>query len=234
MGVRNTPPEVTQEDILDAVTRALGVFLDHTNWQEAFGILLSAALKYTDSEYGFVGVIVDTPSQSPPTLRVLSHEGIVWDAEVNNKFYQQAVATYQTQGYLEFTNFNNLFGVAITSGKVVIANDPANDQRSGGRPAGHPPMHNFLGVPIMKGGQVVGEIALANKKDGYSEDDRLAIELLIREVGVLCSSYRRAEREEELEKEGKSARRLNTLVIVFLLASVLSALVGSVVALIFS
>ena len=37
----------------------------------------------------------------------------------------------------------------------------------------HPSINSFLGVPIKEGRKIVGMIALANKKGGYTENDRL-------------------------------------------------------------
>ena len=194
----------TQAEILTAVTESLAAFVDHGNWQEAFGRLLRAALSLTHSEYGFVGVVVDGP-----VLRVLAHEGIVWDQVVNREFYEQALRDYGERGYLTFHNFNNLFGRAITSGEVIIANAPATDPRASGRPAGHPPMGSFIGVPIRARDQVTGLIALANRPDGYGDEERLRIETLVRQVGGMCEAYRHREQARvETEERHKAEEAL--------------------------
>jgi hypothetical protein len=122
---RTADAMAAQTEILTAVTESLSAFVDHGDWQEAFGRLLRAALSLTYSEYGFVGVVVDGP-----VLRVLAHEGIVWDQVVNREFYEQALRDYWHHGYLTFDNFNNLFGRALTTGQVVIANTPDADPRA--------------------------------------------------------------------------------------------------------
>jgi GAF domain-containing protein len=143
---------------LTAVTDAMATFLESGDFQKASALLISNALRQTDSEYGFVGVVVEGP-----VLRILAHEGIVWDEVAGREFYNEALRTYQEVGYLEFTNFENLFGKVITSREVVVSNDPASDPSSSGLPPGHPPMHSFLGVPILSGTEVVGVIGVANR-----------------------------------------------------------------------
>ncbi|MBA3352380.1 MAG: PAS domain S-box protein, partial [Blastocatellia bacterium] len=102
----------TQTEMLTTVTEALAEYVERGNWRTAMGRLLRTAVAETKSEYGFVGVVVGT------TLRVLAHEGIVWDEVVNRDFYDQAMRSYEELGYLEFPSFNNLFGRAVTTGRV--------------------------------------------------------------------------------------------------------------------
>ncbi len=185
---------------LQAISEAMTTYLDSGNWNEASAMLLRSALGQTDSEYGFVGVIVEGPA-----LRILAHEGIVWDAVLNREFYENALRTYQEVGYLEFTNFDNLFGKVITEGKTLLTNEPAADPRSGGLPPGHPPMRHFLGVPIFRGSDVVGIIGVANSPGGYSGEEQGKIEILTQAAGVLYENYRQRQREAALEVERKRA-----------------------------
>jgi len=178
-----------------AVSQALAAYVERGDWKAAMGRLLQCALDQTKSEYGFIGVVIGSK------LRVLAHEGIVWDKIINREFYEQALRNYEEVGYLEFTNFNNLFGRAITTGKVVIANMPDSDPRSSGRPTGHPPMRSFLGVPIFVGDQVQGMVALANRPGGYSEEEQRRIETLVQHAGGLCTSYRQRAAAMVLEQE---------------------------------
>ncbi len=184
---------------LQTITDAMTAFLTTGNWREASAVLLRSAISQTASEYGFIGVVVEGP-----TLRILNHEGIVWDNSVNREFYDNVMRTYEERGYLEFANFNNLFGTVITTGKPVVSNDCAADSRSGGIPPGHPPLNHFLGVPILRGAEVVGMIGVANRRGGYTAIERNKIEILMQQAaGVLYDNYRRQQREAALEIERK-------------------------------
>lgn len=175
-------------------------------WREASGIFLRGALEQTASEYGFVGAVVEGP-----VLRILAHEGIVWDRNINREFYEQALQTYREQGYLEFTNFDNLFGRVITSGQAVIANDPRTDPRSGGIPPGHPPLRHFLGVPMLWGTEVVGMIGVANRAGGYTAVEQQALQVLAQMAGVLYDSYRRQQREASLEEQLRQSQKMEAI-----------------------
>jgi two-component system cell cycle sensor histidine kinase/response regulator CckA len=183
---------------LEAVSGAMMVFLQRGNWNEATSTLLRCALNQTSSEYGFIGVMV-----AGPKLRILAHEGIVWSEDVNREFYEKAVQSYQELGYLEFDNFQNLFGQVILSKKEVLSNDPRADLRKGGLPPGHPPLRHFLGVPIFRENEVVGLIGVANRHGGYTGIEQSKIRIISQALGVLYDSYRRAERENILEENRK-------------------------------
>ena len=119
---------------------------------------------------------------------------------------------YKERGYLVFRNFNNLFGQALVTGAVVVSNAPAADPRSGGRPPGHPPMHSFLGVPILARGRVTGLVALANRADGYGTEERDRIETLVQQTGGMCEAYRHRERalvEAEERRRAEAALQVS-------------------------
>lgn len=182
-------------DQLEAVVDAIEYFLETGNFREVSRRLLKSALRQTKSEYGFIGVVAEGPA-----LRILAHEGVVWDQTVNRKFYENALRTYQEFGFLEFTNLNNLFGHVITSRSVVCSNDPDTDPLAGGLPPGHPPLRAFLGVPILHGGEVIGMFGVANRSGGYVGTEQAQIEILAKATGVLYDSCRRKEREEAMSK----------------------------------
>lgn len=189
-------------ETLTTITESLAAYVEGADWKKAFGLLLGGALAQTRSEYGFIGVLAEGPK-----LRVLAFEGIAWDKNVNREFYERAMAAYQENGYLVFENFNNLFGRAITTGQVVIANQPDGHPHSAGRPTGHPPMHSFMGVPIYAGQKVLGVAALANRPGGYTDKEQERIEALVQYAGGLCTAYLNRERSELLEREREQAHQ---------------------------
>lgn len=184
---------------LAAVTDAMTILLEHGSWQVACTLLLKHALHLTESEYGFIGVVMEGLSE----LRIFAHSGLDWDRNINHDFYEGALRFYDKMGYLVFTNFDNLFGQVITTGQVVISNKPSSDPRAGGLPPGHPPLHSFLGVPIQRETEVVGLIGVANRPGGYTGNEKEKIEILSRAASVLDDNYRRREREAAMENERK-------------------------------
>ncbi len=144
----------------DAVARAQSNFIADAAATGAFESLLADLLRLSESEYGFIGEILQDATGAS-YLRTHAITDIAWD-DTTRAFYEKNVA----KG-LEFRNLNTLFGAAIVSGEPVIANDPANDPRRGGLPPGHPAMTAFLGLPIRVGGHLVAMAGIANRAGGY-------------------------------------------------------------------
>lgn len=191
---------------LQTITDALGSFLETASWRRANESLLKGALAQSQSLYGFAGVVVEGPA-----LRILAHEGLVWSQDTNREFYEDALRTYEQAGYLEFKDFNNLFGRVITTGKPVLSNDCHNDSKSGGIPAGHPPLNSFLGVPIIEGSQVIGIIGVANRPGGYTAFEQEHLRVLAQTAGVLFDAYRRQQHEESLEAQLRQAQKMEAV-----------------------
>ncbi|MBI2189191.1 MAG: PAS domain S-box protein [Acidobacteria bacterium] len=197
---------VTKTRQLETASNAMAAFLARGSWQEASAVLVRGALDLTQSEYGFAGVVVEGP-----VLRILAHHGIVWDTTENRDFYERALRTYSEQGYLEFSNLNNLFGLVITSKEAVLSNDAACDPRAGGLPPGHPALRQFLGVPILSERNVVGMIGVANRRGGYTSTEQAALTMLGQMAGVLCDSYRRHQRETSLQEQLRQSQKMEAL-----------------------
>jgi signal transduction histidine kinase len=70
--------------------------------------------------------------------------------------------------------------------------------RSYGFPPGHPPMHNFLGVPILVRGQAYGNLYLTEKVEGdFDEADEEAVTILAEWAAVTIFNVRLYGRSEE-------------------------------------
>lgn len=191
---------------LETIADVLGSFLETGSWRQANQTLVKGALAQSQSEYGFAGVVVEGP-----TLRIVAHDGVVWSPNTNREFYETALRTYEQVGYLEFKNFNNLFGRVITTGKPILSNDCRNDSRSGGIPAGHPPLDSFLGVPVTKGNRVIGMIGVANRPGGYTALEQEQLQILAQTAGVLFDGYQRSLHQEGLEEQLRQAQKMEAV-----------------------
>lgn len=181
---------------LAAVTEALNTFLESGDWTSASKHLLSHALQQTHSEYGFLAVVLDGP-----VLRVLAHEGVVWDPHVNRQLYDAKLSQQAAHGFFDIAHQENLFAEVIHKGKTVVSNRPSSDPRSGGLPPGHPRLESFLGVPIFKGTSVVGVIAVANRPEGYTGEESRLLESMSQATGVLYDNYRQNLKHTQLEEQ---------------------------------
>ncbi len=195
------------EHRMATVADVLSAFVATRNIREACSQLILLALKETGSEYGFVGATVPGGPHGV-TLRVFADEGFNWSQTENRELYEKVIGDYETKGYIDFPQLDNLFGWPILNGDALITNEPENDQRrSGRRPLGHPPLRNFLGLPIFRGDEVVGAMGIANREGGYSEQQRASLRQLLRACSGIFESYRRSLHEQEILEERDAAEK---------------------------
>ena len=84
-----------------------------------------------------------------------------------------------------------ILGVLIRDARPVRLDDLGSDPRSIGFPDHHPPMHSFLGVPVLASNEVFGNLYLTEKRDGVftEEDEQLAV-MLAAQAGVAIQNAR--------------------------------------------
>ena len=87
----------------------------------------------------------------------------------------------------------------ITERAPLLIPDIAADPRSVGLPPGHPAMRFLLGVPILLGDHVLGNLDLTERKDGepFDEDDLQALQVLAVHAAAAIDRARVSRRVEE-------------------------------------
>lgn len=85
-----------------------------------------------------------------------------------------------------------LLGAIITERRSIRIPYISHDPRSAGFPDNHPAMERFLGVPIMSGDEVLGNLYLTEKLDGqpFSEEDQELIEVLAAHAAIAIRNAR--------------------------------------------
>lgn len=183
---------VEQNRMLHAVSEAQSDFITDADAHPTFDRLLTHLLDITDSRYGFICEVLHDDAGAP-FLRPYALTDISWD-DASRRLHERYVG-----GGFEFRNLKTLFGAALTSGRPVLSNAPASDPRRGGLPPGHPPLDAFLGLPLHRGGEMVGMLGVANRPNGY--DDALVEHLqpFTATCAVLIEAYRNTRRRNEAE-----------------------------------
>jgi len=94
---------------------------------------------------------------------------------------------------------SGLHGQLLRDGKTVVIDNLLSDPRATGYPAHHPTMRSFLGTPIRAGGRVIGELYLADKRDGQRFDnaDVEIVEALAAAAGVAYRNARLLQIEQQ-------------------------------------
>lgn len=162
-----------------------------------FEYILNSILKYTESEYGFIGQI--KCENELPFLETCAITNIAWTDELYKKF--------SIGSGLRFTNLNTLFGICILEKIVIISNDPLNDPRRGGKsplPKGHPPLNRYIGIPIIVKDEMIGMIGIANAPRDYTMKTVENINPFLLSCNVIITAYTRLEvLEYELKEKAK-------------------------------
>jgi signal transduction histidine kinase len=85
-----------------------------------------------------------------------------------------------------------ILGVLISDAEPLRLHDITKDPRSVGFPPNHPPMHTFLGVPVILRGVAYGNLYLSEKAGGadFTPEDEELVTLLAAQVAVAIENAR--------------------------------------------
>lgn len=125
-----------------------------------FQMVLDQARNLTDSEHGFVSSI------DPQTGAHISH--------TLTKMKADGCSAPLTEGVLPegpHNQYQRLWGYGLNRREAFYSNNPAGHEAYRGLPQGHVPLRNFLSVPVIFKGMLLGQIALANSLRDYTQDD---------------------------------------------------------------
>lgn len=184
--------------LIHIISEAQAHFITSSDNQGMFRDLLNRLLAYTDSEFGFIGeVLVD--AEGHPYLKT--------------RFMTELAETPEGRGEdgasldegLAFRDLKNLFAEVMTTGQLIISNDPANDPRGLGWLRERLSLNNFMGLPLYRGEEMVGMMGIANRAEGFTE--ALASEL--HPYLVACSHIIGGVRNEALRKRLTQELRLS-------------------------
>ncbi len=81
--------------------------------------------------------------------------------------------------------YGGLLGYSLDTGESFYIKDPESHPASHGIPAGHVPVEQFLSVPVINEGDILGQIVLGNPEEDYDEHD---LEL-VQEIGSIYGSF---------------------------------------------
>lgn len=95
-----------------------------------------------------------------------------------------------------------LLGVLVEGGRPLRMKEISDHSESYGFPPNHPPMHSFLGVPIIVRDQTFGRLYVTDKRDaaGFSKDDERIAMTLAAQAGVAIHN---ANLLEEIKARGE-------------------------------
>jgi signal transduction histidine kinase len=153
--------------------------------------LVTVAAELTGARYAALGVIDRTGQQ----LERFITTGI--DDE-----------THQAIG--DLPRGRGILGALINEATPLRLHDLSDDPRSAGFPENHPPMHTFLGVPILLRGVAYGNFYLTEKADGedFTEEDQEIVSLLAAQAAVAVENARLYEASTQWSKQLESLNEI--------------------------
>ena len=98
------------------------------------------------------------------------------------------------------------YGKVLSEGKGYFTNEPASHPDSVGLPSGHPPLTAFLGVPLIRDGNVIGMIAMGNREGGYTD---IQLEMLNTLAPAIVEAFQRKRAEDALRKANNELAAAN-------------------------
>jgi two-component system, cell cycle sensor histidine kinase and response regulator CckA len=161
-----------------AVAELSSDILTSISIDEISSLVMESAKNITGSSIGYAGYI----ERETGYLVCNTFSGILDICGIKNKG-------------IVFKEFHGLWGWVLKNKEPLFTNSPKDDLRSSGLPEGHLPIHNFLSVPALLNGDLVGQIALANSDHDYTELD---IEMVERLASIFAIAIYRKHAEEDL------------------------------------
>ena len=150
---------VKQTALLRVINQVLEKTLACDSDEQVASVCLSFAEKLTGSMFGLIGELnaagrLDTIALSDPG----------WNAcRIPQSDAVKMIHNMEIRGVLGYT---------LKNGEPLISNAPASHPESIGVPDGHVPVTAFMSVPLKRGGDTFGMLALANKEGGYDAADQ--------------------------------------------------------------
>ena len=147
--------------------------------------VLEAAAELTEARYAAIGVLAA-------------------DRRTLERFLTLGIDSETQQEIGDLPRGRGVLGVLIDDPRLLRLADVGAHPKSYGFPIGHPPMHTFLGVPLLIRGEVWGNLYLTEKQDGeFDEGDEEAVLVLADWAATAIANARlyRSERERRGELE---------------------------------
>ena len=145
--------------ILQYRTDSVQGFLDHA---------LNKVIQLTQSKIGYIYHYNEQRKEF--TLNTWSKD-VMKECTVSNP---------QTIYKLEKTG---IWGEAVRQRKAIIVNDfQATNPLKKGYPQGHVELYKYMTIPVLKNGEIVAVVGVANKESDYNENDMLQLTLLMDSV----------------------------------------------------
>ncbi|MBO1519825.1 hybrid sensor histidine kinase/response regulator [Oceanisphaera pacifica] len=188
-----------QQQLLSVLHRGLTDYHALMSGNQLWAFLKAALRELTNSQYLFIGEVLTENELPVLKMHAITEPEPDWNEDFKSIIYQLR------SGEIKIRNTNNIIGQVFDQGRVIINNDLSGQQIEG-FPEGHPPFHNYLGVPIISDGEVIGMYAMTNCEEDYTQDLVTWLEPFNSTCALLIKLYRQLNEQEEFTAQLREAR----------------------------
>jgi PAS domain S-box-containing protein len=168
-------------------------FITAEDPSESFEKMLNIILEVTDSETGFIGEV--DYNKGVPYLKTRTIK--------NTYGYKEATKfdNHIPENGKEFPNLKVLFNEVLSTGEAVIKNKPIDNNRQQGITNAHPSLSNFIGIPFYFKDTMLGMIGIANKPQGFKQEDLDRLKPFITTCSTLIKAHQDTLKRNEVEEK---------------------------------
>lgn len=186
------------EKTLEALNRAALAIASELDFEKVLKLIVDSARELAQARYAALGI----PAESGRLVKFV-HSGMPPETV--------AKMPHLPRG-------KGLLGAIITTRQPIRVPDIAADARAIGFPPGHPSMQSFLGVPIMGGNEILGNLYLTDKIGAaeFSAVDERLVAMLAAHAAIAIQNaqlYEQVERLAVLEERTRIGMDLHDGVI---------------------
>lgn len=109
--------------------------------------------------------------------------GVIGEDGYHSRFIHEGVPPEVVEHIGHLPRGEGVLGAVIRDRETVRVDDVSEHRSAIGFPDGHPPMDAFLGTPITFDGKVFGNIYLAEKEGGFTDEDEQVLGVLATMAG---------------------------------------------------
>jgi signal transduction histidine kinase len=165
--------------------------------ERLFGELLEVARRVTGARYAALGILDEHRTEL-------------------ERFITRGIEPEQHRAIGDLPRGRGILGLLIQDPQPLRLSAIGEHPKAYGFPPGHPPMRNFLGVPILVRHQAFGNLYLTDKADGeFDEADEQAVVILAAWAAIAVENARlygeTASRRDELERANRGLQAATTI-----------------------
>jgi len=173
------------------------------------GLALAADLSLPTVLQRIIGLAVELTGARYGALGVLGANGRI------RQFITVGISEEERRAIGPLPVGEGILGALIHDAKPLRLRRIAEDKRSIGFPANHPPMSSFLGAPVIARGKVFGNIYLTEKQGAteFDADDEAALVVLAAQAGVAIENINLYEEGRRRERWLEAVRAIGNAIL---------------------